>query len=160
MNTAVYVTLSAKESTWQFRRCKGHDSDPWVKKIPWSGRKWQSTLVFLPRKFHRQRSLVCYTPWGHEESEMTEWLNTHMIPGCRRVWEPPLYINSLSLRIYCATWGKKPWLLIRPGVVCHPMLMLAVPPSKALGGVDWVFTMVSACGDLEGHSQCCSWEKL
>ena len=22
-----------------------------------------------------QGSLVCYTPWGHEESDMTEWLN-------------------------------------------------------------------------------------
>ena len=22
-----------------------------------------------------QGSLVCYSPWGHEESDMTEWLN-------------------------------------------------------------------------------------
>ena len=37
--------------------------DPWVGKIPWS-RKWQHTPVFLPRKSHRQRSLVGYNPWG------------------------------------------------------------------------------------------------
>ena len=40
-------------------------------KIPWR-RKWQSTLVFLPRKFHRQRNLVGYSPWGPKESDMTE----------------------------------------------------------------------------------------
>ena len=38
---------------------------------PWR-RKWQPTLVFLPGKFHRQRSLVGYSPWGHKESDMTE----------------------------------------------------------------------------------------
>ena len=28
-------------------------------------RKWQPTLVFLPRKSHGQRSLLGYSPWGH-----------------------------------------------------------------------------------------------
>ena len=36
--------------------------DPWVRKIPWS-RKWQPAAVFLPGKFHGQRSLVGYSPW-------------------------------------------------------------------------------------------------
>ena len=31
--------------------------DSWVGKLPWS-RKLQPTLVFLPGKFHKQRSLV------------------------------------------------------------------------------------------------------
>ena len=39
-------------------------------------RKWQATPVFLPGKFHRQRSLVGYRPWGYKESDMTEWLST------------------------------------------------------------------------------------
>ena len=39
--------------------------------IPWR-REWQATLVFLPGKFHGQRSLVGYSPWGHKESDMTE----------------------------------------------------------------------------------------
>ena len=25
---------------------------------------------------HRQRSLVGYSPWGHKESDMTEWLHS------------------------------------------------------------------------------------
>ena len=37
--------------------------NPWVQKIPWR-RKWQSTPVFLPEKFHGQRSLRGYSPWG------------------------------------------------------------------------------------------------
>ena len=31
--------------------------------------------VFLPGEFHGQRSLVGYSPWGHQESDMTEWLS-------------------------------------------------------------------------------------
>ena len=36
--------------------------DPWVGRIPWR-RKWKPTPVFLPGKFHGQRSLVGYSPW-------------------------------------------------------------------------------------------------
>ena len=46
-------------------------NDPWVGKIPWR-RAWQPTPVFLPGKFHEQRSLVGYSPWGHKESDRTE----------------------------------------------------------------------------------------
>ena len=37
----------------------------WVRKIPLE-RKWQRTPIFLPRKFHGQRSLVGYSSWGHK----------------------------------------------------------------------------------------------
>ena len=40
-------------------------------------RQWQPTLVLLPGKFHGQRSLVGYSPWGRRESDMTEWLHFH-----------------------------------------------------------------------------------
>ena len=36
-----------------------------------------ATPVFLPGKFHGQRSLVGYSPWGPKELDMTELL-THM----------------------------------------------------------------------------------
>ena len=35
-------------------------------------RKWQSTPVFLPGKFHGQGTLVGFSPWGHRESETIE----------------------------------------------------------------------------------------
>ena len=37
-------------------------SVPDIGEIPWS-RKWQTTPVFLLRKFHGQRSLAVYNPW-------------------------------------------------------------------------------------------------
>ena len=37
--------------------------------IPGSGRP---TAVFLPGKFHGQRSLGGYSPWGHKKSDTTE----------------------------------------------------------------------------------------
>ena len=45
--------------------------DPWGRKIPWS-REWQPAPVFLPGKFHGQRSLAGYSPWGCKEWDMTE----------------------------------------------------------------------------------------
>jgi len=33
-------------------------------KILQARRKWQPTSVILPGKFHEQRSLVGYSPWG------------------------------------------------------------------------------------------------
>ena len=54
---------SDKESTCQCRKHRQVQS--WGGKIPWR-RKWQSTPVFLPGKFHGQRSLADYSPWGHK----------------------------------------------------------------------------------------------
>ena len=50
--------LTGKGSACQCRRCR---FDPRVGEIPWR-REWQPTLVFLPRKFHGQRSLVGCSP--------------------------------------------------------------------------------------------------
>ena len=42
-----------------------------VQEEPWS-RKWQSNSVFLPRKFHEQRSLAGYSPWSRKELDTTK----------------------------------------------------------------------------------------
>ena len=49
-------------------------SIPGPGRFPWT-RKWQSTPEFWPGKFHRQRSLVGYSSWGHKELDMTEHIN-------------------------------------------------------------------------------------
>ena len=41
--------------------------------IPWRW-KWQPTTVFLLGKYHGQRNLAGYNPWGHKQSDTTEWL--------------------------------------------------------------------------------------
>ena len=43
----------------------------WVWKILLR-RKWQPTPVFLPEKFHGQRSLVGYSTKGYKEPDMAE----------------------------------------------------------------------------------------
>ena len=40
-------------------------------------RQWQPTPVLLPGKSHGRRSLVGCSPWGREESDMTERLHFH-----------------------------------------------------------------------------------
>ena len=47
----------------------------WVGKIPWR-RACNPLQYFCLENPHEQRSLAGYSPWDHEESEMTKWLST------------------------------------------------------------------------------------
>ena len=49
--------------------------DPWVGKIPWR-RERLPTPVFWPGEFHG-----LYSPWGHKELDMTEWLSLYITDG-------------------------------------------------------------------------------
>ena len=40
---------------------------------------WQPIPIFLPGKFHGQKNLAGYSPWGCKESNMTEWAQTNPI---------------------------------------------------------------------------------
>ena len=44
--------------------------------------QWQPTPVLLPGKSHGQRSLVGCSPWGREESDMTERLPFRFSLSC------------------------------------------------------------------------------
>ena len=46
------------------------------------GRQWQPTPVLLPGKSHGRRSLVGCSPWGREESDMTQRLHFHFSLSC------------------------------------------------------------------------------
>ena len=59
-----------EESTCQWRSHRRLGFHPWMGKIPWRG-KWQPTPEFLPEKFHGQRSLAGYSPWGHKNLDRT-----------------------------------------------------------------------------------------
>ena len=56
----------------------GHN---WSDEAAWR-RKWQPTPIFLPGESHGRRSLVGYSPWGHEELDMTERLHFHFSLSC------------------------------------------------------------------------------
>ena len=45
-------------------------------------RKWQPTSVFLPGESQGRGSLVGCSPWGREESDMTERLHFHFSLSC------------------------------------------------------------------------------
>ena len=60
-------------------QCRRPGFNPWVRKIPWR-REWLLTSVFLPGEFHEQRSLAVYSPWGHKELDMAEWLTPTYLP--------------------------------------------------------------------------------
>ena len=84
---------SGKEPAWQSRRCRKHEFHPWVGKSPWS-RKWQHTPVFLPGKFHEQRSLQsgggAYSQrslHGRLQSQRVrhDWAHAHTAPSQRQM---------------------------------------------------------------------------
>ena len=86
--------------------------DPWVEKIPWR-RKWQPTSVFLLGKLHRQRRLADYNPWGHKESDMTDWLSKHACTvitiredsALEVVWQL-IHPETLRIYLYCVLHAK------------------------------------------------------
>ena len=53
-------------------------------KSPRRRRQWQPTPVLLPGKSLGRRSLVGCSPWGREESDMTERLHFHFSFSCTR----------------------------------------------------------------------------
>ena len=65
------ASLVVKNLPAKCSRHKRHRLDPWIGKICWR-RKWQSTPVFLPRKFHRHGGLVGYSQWDCKELDTAE----------------------------------------------------------------------------------------
>ena len=76
--------VSAYQSR-RYKRCRFH---PWVGKIPWNG-KWHS----IPVKFCGQKSLAGYSPWGCNESDMTEHSTGKQID-----WETLITKDRISYR--------------------------------------------------------------
>ena len=58
-----------------YLQCRRFNNSGW---IPGLGRFLEKGMAthssFLYGEFHGQRSLAGYSPWGHKQSDMTEWL--------------------------------------------------------------------------------------
>ena len=52
--------------------------------------------MFLPSKFHGQRSLAGYHPWGLKESDMTDYLHTWHLS----TYQPLTIYLSIHLSVY------------------------------------------------------------
>ena len=88
--------FSGKESTCKCKRHERFRFDPWIRKIPWR-RKWQPPPIFLPRKFHGQRSLGGHSPWGHKGLDPTEHTRYIRVSWLLSLGCPLLAGNSLVL---------------------------------------------------------------
>ena len=70
------VVLVVKNLPASLGDARGTGSIPGLGRFPGS-RKWQPAPVFVPGKFHGQRSLAGYSPWGCRDWNMAERLTTH-----------------------------------------------------------------------------------
>ena len=104
-------------------------SIPGLRRFPWR-RKWQPTPVFLPGKFHGQRSLMGYSPWGCKESDTTECTHIHSGTITDLVLETEMpkkkcggcggdcSSSDLATRVHCRcpvnqqSWGEAPWRVL------------------------------------------------
>ena len=87
--------------------------ETWVQSLGWEDhwrREWQPTAVCLPGNSHRQRGLVCYTPWGHKELDTTERLHFHFFTFSCAIdrgldWKlqssAPLSLKSMTFPLRC-----------------------------------------------------------
>ena len=100
-------TTVQKHQFCQCRRYKRCGIDPWVGKMPWR-REWQPTSVFLPRKFHRQRSLEGYSPWGCKDSDTTEHEHDVLYSLKGQISAAPFYLDKAK----CGYLQRKDWLKI------------------------------------------------
>ena len=103
------------------------------REIPWR-RKWQPTPVFLPGRFHGLRRLVGYSPWGHKESDVTEWL--HFISLHVYIFQENLCAKLLQLcPAFCDPIDCSPLGSSVHGILQARILEWAAMPSS--GGPSW-----------------------
>ena len=69
--TKLELALDSKKKKKNLPSMQETCFDPWIGTIPWR-KEWQPTSVFLPGESHGQRTLADFSPWGHEEMDMTE----------------------------------------------------------------------------------------
>ena len=88
--------LSGKEVLCQRRGHKRCRYDPWLWKI-----QWQPVPVFLPEKFHGQRNLEGYSPWGHRVRH--DWATEHTHTCSITV------LGKNLCRVHCFKLGRIWW---------------------------------------------------
>ena len=71
----IYVFPGGSDGKASAYNARDLGSIPGFGRFPWR-KKWQPSPVLLPRKSNGRRILVGYSPWGHKESDMTEWLHS------------------------------------------------------------------------------------
>ena len=100
---------------------------PQVRKIPWR-REWQPTPVFLGGEFHGQKSLVGYSSWGCEESDMTEWLTLlTLYISLQKVW-----VWGVIIKYYLPVSADRAFDLIHEAQMIGSWISLSVSRGHTL----------------------------
>ena len=113
-------------------------------------RQWQPTPALLPGKSHGQKGLVCCSPWGCEESDMTEWLQFHFSYPC--IGEG----NDNQLQYSCHLFIKSPASLrsipflsfIAPIFAWNVPLVSQIVMKRSLVFSVLLFSSISLCWSL------------
>ena len=117
---------NGKESAYQCRRHKRCGFDPWVRKKPWR-KKWKPTPVFWPREFHG----LC-SPWGHKESDTTEWLSLSLSNDEFKIYI--LYTFSIMYIIKSLLLDTKWFSVLWWTFVCLCYILMADSRHRLLNG--------------------------
>ena len=78
LKTSVFIPIPKKGNA---KECSNYHTIALISYASQRG-QWHPTPVLLPGKSHGRRSLVGCSPWGREESEMTEQLHFHFSLSC------------------------------------------------------------------------------
>ena len=120
---------SGKESACYCRRHKRRRSDPWVGKIPLEKEMATHSSIHAWR-IPWTESLEGYSPWGHKESDTTEWLtlsipNLFLLTGLLAQWIGPWVTHSPKTKI----WGDLNFLILPrlPQPMEHWVLIWLLP---------------------------------
>ena len=77
-----------------------------------------TTLVILPEESHEQRSLACYSPWSHKESDRTnDWVCMLCVCVCVCVYVC-LFTNKTLLLLYFLGWEEVHTFMFSGAFLC------------------------------------------
>ena len=124
--------------------------------------KGMATPVFLPGEFHGQRSLAGYSPWGHTELDITEWLRLSLsiiiIIGYVIYWV--LTMSQLPSKVILCTFLVGCLVAQLCLTLCNPMD--CSPPGSSVHGIlqarilEWVAMPFSRGSSWPGDRTCVS----
>ena len=108
-------------------QCRRPRFNPRVGKIPWR-RKWQPAPVFLPGKFHGQRSLAGYSSRNHRVRY--DWATNTWCDGARVWWRSVSVswnIHFYHCHLAGLAWPAGPSALFTPWMLFVPVLVWWLP---------------------------------
>ena len=129
---------------WQRARLSMHETyrrpgfDPWVRKIPWR-RKWPPTPVFLPGKFHGQRSLGLQSMMQQKVRHNWVYTHTHKVS----IFSFLRNLYTVSHRDFTNLGCYQQWNDFQ--LLSHPCQHSSYYIVVILTGMRWYLTVVSIC---------------